>query len=644
MDSGFRQLKGPLGRIENVLLAVIVAIGALYVAGVHQYLELLILKEQYLGLFLGLVLAATFLGVSHSKSAPRDSIPWFDFAFAGIGFLIGLYVAIMYPEILEHLGIITPDKWILGTIAILLIIEATRRFIGWVLVVVIAVFIFYACYSHWFPGPLYNPSVSWQRLATYLYLDTNGLLGIIFTIGATIVLCYILFGSLLLSCGGGKILTDVALAIAGKLTGGPAIVAVIGSGLFGMLSGSSVANVLLCGTVTIPLMKSVGYKSEMAAAIEASASNGGLIMPPIMGAVAFVMAQVLGITYAEVALAAFLPAILYYVSLLFQAYMWAGKHNFKGLPDSGLPKILPVIRSGWWIILPLLALVYLLFIIQIEPGKAALGGSLVVLIVGMTMKQSRQHLLHSIAWLKSTGRSVVQLGIILAGAALMVGALSISGIGVVLPWRLVEWSGGNVFVLLILAAIVSIILGTGLPVVAAYLILAVLVAPALATGGIAPLAAHFFLMYFGILSNVTPPSCETAFAAAAVAQSSPMRTGFLASQLSLAAYIVPWVFVYNPALLLLGTPASIALAFFATVIGIGYFLSGILGYCLRSLNWLSRLILLLCGASVVYIAALDAWFQPWGSALGLSTLLIGLIVLIAPFIAKHLSRFRSRAA
>lgn len=636
----YRQLKGPVERIETALLSMIVAAGSFYMLGVHEYFGLLLLKEQYLGFFLGLSLAATFLGVPHSKGSSKDRVPWFDSVFASMGLLVGLYVAIVYPRILEHLGVITPERWLLGAVAILLVLEAVRRLVGWSLVIVAAAFILYTRFSHWAPGSLSTPGVSWERLAAYLYLDSNALLGLVFTVGATVVLAYMLFGNLLFACGGGKILTDLALTMGGRFSGGPAKIAVIGSALFGTLSGSSAANVVVTGSVTIPMMKRVGFKAEMAAAIEATAANGGLIMPPVMGAVAFVMAEVLRIPYARVALAATLPAVLYYLCVLTHVHLYARKHNLRGLPPSAIPSILSVVKGGWWIAIPIGVLVYLLFVIRVLPEKAALGAVVMVLAIGMIVKQSRQYLLHSAEWVKSTGRAVMELGAILAGASFVVGAINLSGLAVALPWRLVDIAGGNVFLLLVLVAIVNIILGLGLPAVPVYLLLAVLTAPALVNGGIVPLAAHMFILYYGVLSMVTPPDCIAAFTAASIAGSPPMRTGWLASLMSLVAYIVPWVFVYNPSLLLIGTPVKTTLTFLGTLLGMGYLLCGVTGYCLQNLGWLSRVIVILCGTTIIYLTALAAWSGFFGRALGLGVLLIGTSILVMPFVARrlHLSK------
>ncbi|MBI2553137.1 MAG: TRAP transporter fused permease subunit, partial [Candidatus Rokubacteria bacterium] len=371
--SKFRSLSGPSRAAERVLLSALTLVGALWALEAHQLFAPALLKEQYLGLFLALALGAVFLGVKSHGRSPAHRVPWYDWLLCLGGLAVGGYDVVMYPTIAYRLAVLTPDKVWLGALAILLVLEATRRLVGWVMVALGAAFILYAKFAYLLPGPFSAKGSTWERIAVYLYLDTNGLFGFPLAVTASIVVAFIFFGQALYAVGGDKFLTDLALVAMGRYRGGPAKVAVVASSLFGTVSGSAVSNVVVDGAITIPMMKRTGYAPHMAAAIEAVASTGGQIMPPVMGVAAFLIAEYLAIPYGEVALAAVIPALLYYLALFVQVDLEAAKGHLSGLPRGQLPQFRRVMARGWSFLMPLLVLVYTLMIALWQAGKAGMA-------------------------------------------------------------------------------------------------------------------------------------------------------------------------------------------------------------------------------------------------------------------------------
>lgn len=376
--------------------------------------------------------------------------------------------------------------------------------------------------------------------------------------------------------------------------------AVVASSLFGTISGSAVANVAVDGPITIPLMKRTGYKAPVAAAIEAVASTGGQIMPPVMGAAAFIMAELLAIPYQEIVVAALLPAILYYVALFTQVDLEAGKGGLRGLSPQELPAFFPVLRRGWVFFVPLSILVYVLFIQKSDAGDAGMFAALATLALGFLRKELRSRLRWVLETLVSAGRTLLELGVTVALAGLILGAIQVSGLGFILSYGLVTLAGGNVFALLLLTAIVCMILGMGMPTTAVYILLAVLVAPALVQLGIDPLAAHLFIFYFGMVSMITPPICLAAYTAAAIGQADAMRTGLEATRLGIVAYIVPFLFAFSPALLLKGSAMDVSLAAVTAIAGTVLLGVALTGYLFRDLAWLKRVLLGLAALGLLF--------------------------------------------
>ena len=607
ITSKFRTLSGPSGVLLRGLLYTLTLVGAVWALEIHHSLPLAFFKEQYLGLFLALGLGSIFLGVKAQQKEPGDGVPWYDWLLAAGGFLIGLYVTILYPTIAYRLGVLSPDRWILGGLAVFLILEATRRIAGWGLVWCALPCILYAKFAYLFPGLLYAKGSSWGRISTYLYLDASGILGLPLNVAASVIVAFIFFGRALYAVGGDKFLTDVALKVMGRYRGGAAKVAVVSSSLFGTVSGSAVANVAVDGAITIPMMKRTGYPAHVAAAIEAVASNGGQIMPPVMGAAAFLIAEFLNISYGEVALAAAVPACLYYLALFTQVDLEAAKHGLVGLPTDQIPKFRAMTRRGWVFVIPLSLLIYTLMIANWEPGKAGMVAVIATFLVGALQKETRPTFRAILTSIEETGQTLLDIVVVTALAGLVIGSLQLSGLTFKLSLLLVTATGGNVLLLLALTAVVCILLGMSLPTTVVYITLAVLVGPALTQLGIVPLAAHLFLFYFGMLSLITPPDCLATYTAAAIAHSDFWKTGWTGMRLGIAAYVVPFVFALHPALILKGTAEEIIVAVVTASVGVIFLGIGCAGYLFRPLSWAKRGTLWI--ASLLLL--LPTWHGTW---------------------------------
>ena len=558
-------------------------------------------------MFFALGLAAVFLRIKRRVGETGDSVPWHDWLCCAASLVTGFYITVMYPTIAYRLGVLSPERWILGGIAVLLILEATRRVTGWALVTVGLVCIFYAKFAYLLPGLFNAKGASWERLASYLYLDSSGLLGIPLTVAASVVVAFVFFGRALYAVGGDRFITDAALIAMGRYRGGPAKVSVVSSALFGTVSGSAVANVAVDGAITIPLMKRAGYPPHLAAAIEAVASNGGQITPPVMGAAAFLIAEFLNISYGQVALGAAVPAALYYLALFTQVDLEAAKHNISGLPSDQIPSIRNILRLGWVFLIPLGFLVYTLMWESWEAGKAGMATVLLTFIVGSLQKETRPTFQAILKSIEDTGHTLLDIVVITALAGLVIGALQLSGLTFKLSLILTSLSGGNVLVLLALTAFVCILIGMSLPTAVVYITLAVLVGPALAQLGVDPLAAHLFLFYFGMLSLITPPNCLATYTAAAIAHSDFWKTGWTGMRLGIAAYVVPFVFALHPALILKGTLGEILVAVIASSLGTFLLAVSCAGYLFRALDWSKRGVLCIAGLLLM----LPTWQGLW---------------------------------
>ncbi len=590
-ESRFRRYKGIAGIWQDSLLILVPVIGIISILNVPLYFGLSFYLQQYLAIFFGLVLSLVFLLVPARKRMVMDRLPWYDCVFAILSLFTGFYVSIFYKDIVIEMGLLIPHRVILGAITILLILEATRRLIGLPFLIIVTFFIFYALFASIFPGGLYGKAIPWPRLANYLYLDPQGILGIAIEVAATVVFAFVIFGQTLFRTGGGQFFIDAALSLMGRFRGGPAKVSVLSSSLFGTISGSAVANVMVDGWFTIPLMKANGFKDYVASAVEAVASSGGQIMPPVMGAAAFLMATFLGIPYAKVAIAAALPAILYYIAVYIQIDLIALRDGLHGLPPESLPSFKNVMKKGWPFFISILVLIYTLFIRGLDADKAGLYSAACVLIISFFQRETRPNMKKFISILRDTGEGMLEIGVISAAAGLIIGIVSITGLGFTFSSTLVSLSGGSTFILLALAAAGAIVLGMGMTVTAAYLLMVILIAPALTTLDMAPLNAHLFVFYFAVMSFLTPPICLAVYAAASIGKADMLKTGYAAIRLAIAAYIVPFIFAYHPALLLQGDFLEVLEAVVTALIGIGLVAIAVEGYLFRPLNWWKRILL-----------------------------------------------------
>jgi TRAP transporter 4TM/12TM fusion protein len=617
-----RTLSGAPNALARALLFTLTLVAAAWAGELHVFLNLTFFKEQFLGLFFALGTAGVFLQVKAYPREPSDRVPWYDWLGVIGSLAAGGYITVMYPSIAYRLGILAPERWLLGGFTVLLILEATRRIAGWALVWVGVACILYAKFAFLFPGLLYAQGSSWARVATYLYLDSSSLLGIPLSVAASVVVAFIFFGQALYSVGGDRFITDVALIAMGKYRGGPAKVAVVSSSLFGTVSGSAVANVAVDGAITIPLMKRCGYPSHLAAAIEAVASNGGQITPPVMGAAAFLIAEFLNIPYGQIALAAAVPAFLYYLALFTQVDLEAAKHGLGGLPAEQIPRFRGVMRLGWVFLLPLGFLIYALMFANWEAGKAGIATVILTFCVGALQRDTRPTFQAILKSIEETGRTLLDIVVITSLAGLVIGSLQLSGLTFKLSLILTTLSGGNVLLLLALTAIVCILLGMSLPTAVVYITLAVLVGPALAQLGVDPLAAHLFLFYFGMLSLITPPDCLATYTAAAIAHSDFWKTGWTGMRLGIAAYVVPFVFALHPALILKGALGDIALAVVASSVGTFLLAVGCSGYLFRVLGWTKRGLFCISGLLLMLPTWQGAWLMADVSGLAMGVFLI----------------------
>jgi len=609
--SRLRTLKHPAMRLfQRSLLWWIPLFALLYNFDLPSRFGLALLQEQYLGSVLILVLGSIFLSKPAHRAASREHAPWYDLFLALLSFSVGGYLVLFYPRMVNELGELTADKIILGTLAILLVMEACRRMSGWVLIILSALLMFYAHYAFLFPGILNARGISWSKLAVHLFIDPNSLLGIPLAIAATTVVSFIVFGQFLYASGGGDFFTQLAMTLMGRFRGGAAKISVLASALFGTISGSPVANVVVDGAITIPMMVRTGYKPHVAAAVESAASNGGQLMPPVMGAAAFVMAEFLGMSYAKVALAAAIPALLYYLALFVQVDLEAGKTGITRITPAEIPRLGTVLTKGWIFIIPMALIIYILFVLNLSAPKAGFYAAAVAWLVTFFRPDARIGLKKFIAIIEAAGLAMLEVAIVCAVAGIVIGALTLTGLPFVFTLFVEQFGPDNIFFILVMTALVALVLGMGMPTTAVYVIVALTLAPALTKLGFLPLAAHLFVFYWAMLSMITPPICIAAYAGAAIAGTSPMRTGYACMRLGIIAYLVPFVFVFDPLLLLEGPPALVTLAIATAVIGTIAIGIAMVGYFIRPMGWLQRWLLLLAGMALL-IPPGGAIFYSW---------------------------------
>lgn len=613
-DSSLQQ--SPKGWVVSSLAGLLTVISMVQAASLPSRLGYSYYTEQFLALVLGLSLAIVFLVSRRGEQAigSRGIAGIVDWALSATGLALSLYVAFAYPRLVSSAMSLPWDALVVGAALFLLVLECLRRTVGWTLVVVVVVIVGYGTIGHLVPGVLQTREVVPARLAVYLAFDPNGLLGLTLNVAATVVVAFVFFGQLLLRSGGADFFNDIAMATMGQKRGGAAKISIVASGLFGSISGVVVSNIVATGVVTIRLMLQSGFRRTTAAAVEAVASTGGQIAPPVMGAVAFLMADILQKPYSEIVVAAIIPALLYYVALFLQADLQAAKQNIKPLELDDIPETSGVLAKGWVFVLPFAAIVIALFQFNQPAETAALWGSGMALLIGLTVGYGKSRMVLLDLWHSAVeaGRSITEIIMISAAAGFIIGVLNVTGLGFAATFALVDLGQGSLLLLLVISALVCLVLGMGMPTVGVYLLLAVLIAPSLVQSGVEPIAAHLFIFYLGMMSMVTPPIGIGAFFAAAIAKAPPMATAWESMRLGWTAYIVPFLFVFSPSLLLLGDPGDIVVAVLAAIVGVyavsaafvGW-LHGPAGAVRRTLVGLSGLALLvppaLGGAQTIWI-------------------------------------------
>ena len=548
---------------------------------------------------LGFALALSYLLYPTCKSWSRHKLHPLDAILAVLGAASPAYIVIMYRELAFRAGIINSVDLVIGVLGVLLVIEATRRVVGLPMVIVVLAFLTYAFAGPYMPGVLSHRGLTPNQLIGHLYFTTEGIFGIPLGVSSTFIFLFILFGAYLECTGLGKFFIDIANAIAGWASGGPAKVAVISSAFMGTVSGSSVANVAGTGSFTIPMMKKLGYRKEFAGAVEAASSTGGQLMPPVMGAAAFLMAEFVGVPYIEVVEAAIIPAVLYFAGVWLGVHLEAKRTNLKGIPRDQLPKAWVIFKERGHLAIPLIVIVYLL-VTGYTPMRAALVAIVLSIAVSCLRKNTRISVKDVVKGLESGGKGVLGVAIACASAGIIIGVVTKTGVGLKLASGLLALSGGYLLPTMFFTMITSLVLGMGVPTTANYVITSTIAAPALLQLGVPTLAAHMFVFYFGIIADVTPPVALAAYAASGISGGKPLMTGVNASKLAIAAFIIPYVFVMSPELLMINaTAGGLLMAVVTAILGMVGVSSSLIGYLADKSTMLERVMQFVSGILMI---------------------------------------------
>ncbi|MEW6661671.1 MAG: TRAP transporter permease [Bacillota bacterium] len=592
-EYSYRRLQGIMARV----VAVIAIVWALFQ-----------LRTAALGVFpptlqraphLGFALVLVFLLYPFKRGDRRNTIPWYDYLLATLSAVATGYHVVFYEELIHRAGAYTLQDTIISAIGILLVLEATRRVAGPVLVSVASLALLYGYFGPYMPGFLAHRGYTITRIVTHSFISTEGIFGVPIAVSSTFIFLFLVFATFLRKTGIGEWLTNLAVSLTGHTSGGPAKAAVVASACQGTVSGSSVANVVGTGSVTIPLMKSIGYRKEFAGAVEAAASTGGQLMPPIMGAAAFIMTEFTGLPYIKIAAAAAIPAILYFTGVFVMVHLEAKRTGLKGMPKEQLPNAGLLLKTKWYLLLPIVGIV--VFLIKgFTPMKAAYYGILLTIGVSLISKDTRLNFRQLLQALEEGARGAVPVAAACATAGVLVGIITLTGLGLKMANGIIDLSQGSVYLTMMFTMVASIILGMGVPTTANYIIQATIAAPALMAVGVPLIAAHLFVFYFGIIADITPPVALAAFAASGISGSEPMKTGFNAFKLAFAAYLVPFIFATSPVLVLVDATAPAVIKAMITaligMIGIG---GGLTGYLLTNAKIWERLFLIVGGVLLV---------------------------------------------
>lgn len=612
-ESAYRRLSGSQDKIVSII-AVLFTLFQLYTS-IFGVLPAQIQRTVHLCF----ILVLAYLMYPGSKKADKSRFALPDVVLALLGGGVALYAALNFESLILRAGKQNTLDLIIGAIAIIMVLEGARRVVGLPITIIASTFLLYAVVGPYLPGFLNHRGYSISRIIGHMYYTTEGIIGIPLGVAATFVFLFILFGTFLEKTGIGEFFIDFSNSIAGWARGGPAKVAVLTSALEGTVSGSSVANTVGSGSFTIPLMKSLGYKAEFAGAVEAAASTGGQIMPPIMGAAAFLMSEFIGVKYSDIAKAAAIPALLYFTGIWIMVDFEAKKLGMRGMNKEEIPSLWKVLKERGYLFIPLFGIIYFL-VTGSTPIRAAMAGIVLSILASFVKKESRMSFKDFILVLEKGAKGAIGVSIACACAGIIVGSITLTGLGLKLGNGLVTLAGGNLLLTMFFTMITSLILGMGVPTTANYVITSTIAAPALIQLGVPVLAAHMFVFYFGILADITPPVALAAYAASAIGKSNPLKTGVQATKLAIAAFIIPYIFVFNPSMLLIDAsiPQIISIVI-SSIIGMVGVSAAMEGYFITHCNWIERAIFLVGGLLLI-----DPGLQT--DVVGLALLVVGFVI------------------
>ncbi len=629
-----RNLKG-FWALLVMVIGILASIFHFYTAG---FGTLITFEQRSLHVAFLMVLAFVMYPIVSSKKQ-EEKVPWYDWILIGLSLVVTMYIYFNHRELVMRAGRPETLDLIMGGLAILLVLEATRRTINAALPIIAVVFLLYSFLGPYMPGPLAHRGFSLTRLISHLYLTTEGIFGIPIGVSATFVYLFVLFGAVLEQSGIGSYLIKTVFAGLGHQRGGPAKAAVVTSGLMGMISGSSIANTVTTGSFTIPIMKEMGFSNEVAGGVETAASVNGQFLPPIMGAAAFIMIEFTGYSYFYIVSAAFLPAVLSYIAIFGIVHLQALKTGITGIPKEEKAPFIPTLLRGGYFLIPIAILIYLLVVVRATPLNSAYNGILAAIVVSLLVKIFLLYWCRKKKWQSGTvqesdlpidptkeskgglftlkglnkafwkelgesfaegAKKMVAIAMACACAGIIIGVVTLTGLGLRMSSLLVAFGGGNIFATLLLTMFASLLLGLGVPTTAKYIMVATLIAPALVQLGVPLIAAHLFILYFGVLADITPPVGLAAYAAAGVAGGDPVKTAVQGFKLSLAAFMLPFIFVYSPEMLMIDAGAlEVAWVAITAVIGMYGWSAGVQNFLFTKTSWLERIALFVFGIMVV---------------------------------------------
>ena len=533
------------------------------------------------------------------KGASKDKIHFIDYLFILLVIAPAAYIFIEFDEWIYRVGVV-PNQWdfFFSTLFVIAVVEMARRATGWPLAILSGIFILYGYFGNYMPGLFYHRGYSWPRMMTYLF-SLDGILSLPVLSSAHYIFLFVLFGAFVEASGAGKFFVDFARCAAGRLRGGPAKVSIISSAIIGTASGSSVANVVVDGVFNIPLMKASGFRAATAGAIEAMTSTGGQIMPPVMGAGAFLMAEILGMPYSKVALAAVIPALMYYTSSYWMIDFYSASAGLKGMKREELPIFRKIMVEKGYLLVPIIVLLISLMVLMYSPYRSAMYAIISLIIVSWVSKASRMGFKSVVNTLAKGAKGSIEIAATCAAAGIIVGVLTQTGLGMKFAMIIINYSGGSLLLALFFTMLIAIILGMGMPTTAAYAISASVLAPALIQLKVPALAAHLFIFYFACLSALTPPVALAAFAAAAIANAKTWNVGWLGMKFAIAGFVIPYMFVYGPAMVLIGSPGEITIAVITGLLGTMALGAAVQGWLLRKAGWIERGILLVAALCLI---------------------------------------------